>query len=177
MVRVGEGDREAFRLLVERYKDSLVNYLSKIAGNRERAEDFAQDTFLRLFTHAHNYQERGQLVGYLFRIATNLVRSEGRRTQRWRLLSDRYAHEPRPRPLSQERGLLGEEATSRVSAALETLPHRYRAPLVLREIEGLSYRDIAQALGLKEGTIKSRISRGKEKLRLLLEPYWQEVSS
>jgi RNA polymerase sigma-70 factor (ECF subfamily) len=60
-----------------------------------------------------------------------------------------------------------------VEAALGGLPLRYRAPLVLREIEGLSYREIAVALGCREGTVKSRINRARERLKALLEPYWR----
>ncbi|HVR30386.1 MAG TPA: sigma-70 family RNA polymerase sigma factor, partial [Thermoanaerobaculia bacterium] len=81
------------------------------------------------------------------------------------------AHEPSP-----QRRLLSEEATQVVEAALAGLPLRYRAPLVLREIEGLSYREIAVALGCREGTVKSRINRARERLKTLLEPYWRGAS-
>src|SRR4028119_479163 len=75
MARVRTGDREALAGLVDRHKDAVVNYLARLSGNRDRAEDMAQETFLRLFRAAGSYSEQGYLRAYLFRIGTNLVRS------------------------------------------------------------------------------------------------------
>ena len=86
MARVREGDREGFADLVDRHKDAVVNYLARLTGDRDRAEDLAQETFLRLFRSAGDYTEQGYLRAFLFRIATNLVRSEERREKRLRLL-------------------------------------------------------------------------------------------
>lgn len=173
MRRVKGGDDEAFGLIVDRHQDTLVNYLARLTRSRDRAEEYAQEAFVRLFQTASRYRETGKLVGYLYRIATNLLRSDERTSSRRRLLKlsfaangDRYA-EP-----SAQHELLSEEATERVSAALAGLPLRYRAPLVLREIEGWSYQEIASALGCREGTVKSRVSRGKDRLRDRLRPYW-----
>lgn len=176
MARAQAGAREAFALLVDRHKDVLVGYLTRLTGQAERAEDLAQEAFLRLYTSAHAYEERGQLRAYLFRIATNLLRSEERRSARWRRLRDLFAHsnghaEAGLAP-SQERRLLTAEIGGRVGEAIAGLPLRYRAPLVLREIEGLSYREIGGALGCREGTVKSRIHRARQLLRDRLEPYW-----
>src|SRR3954469_16440118 len=82
MARVREGDREAFTDLVERHKDAAVTYLVRLTADRDRAEDLAQETFLRLFRSAGEYVEQGYLRAFLFRIATNLVRSEERRARR-----------------------------------------------------------------------------------------------
>ncbi|MFP5289355.1 MAG: RNA polymerase sigma factor, partial [Thermoanaerobaculia bacterium] len=71
MDRVRSGDRDAFSDLVERHKDAVVNYVTRLTGNRDRAEDLAQETFLRLFRSAGGYTEQGLLRAYLFRIATN----------------------------------------------------------------------------------------------------------
>lgn len=175
MLRVKAGDRRAFAFLVDRYKDSLVSYLSRMTRCGDRAEELAQDAFVRLYESAPRYREQGQLGGYLFRIATNLLRSEERRARRFRLLSPAFSangHGVAPPPPSPQRRLLSDEATEIVTDALGRLPVRYRAPIVLREIDGLSYREIAAALGCREGTVKSRINRGKERLRALLEPFW-----
>ena len=112
-------------------------------------------------------------MSYLIRIATNLLRSEQRRATRWRALFPKVAHERPAPPTTPQRESLGREATEMVGEALAQLPLRYRAPLVLREIEGLSYKEIATALGCREGTVKSRISRARDQLRILLQPYWQ----
>jgi len=173
MARVKMGDRDAFGDLVERYKHAVVNYLTHMARDRDRAEELAQEAFLRLYQKSSQYQERGQLRAYVLRIATNLLRSQERRSARWRVLRGRVAvDEAAPDP-SPQREALSSEATQQVARALESLPSRFRAPLVLREIEGLSYREIATTLRCREGTVKSRINRGREQLRVLLAPYWK----
>jgi len=172
MARVRSGDRDAFAELVDRHKDAVVNYLTRLTGNRDRAEDLAQETFLRLFRSAGSYSEQGLLRGYLFRIATNLVRSEERREKRLRLLMPFLGRQEHAEPAAPS-GLLRQEMHREVSAAVAQLPLRYRVPLVLHEIEGWAYADIAQALGCREGTVKSRIHRGRQHLKERLAPYWQ----
>ncbi len=171
MVRVREGDRDAFADLVGRHKDAVVSYLTRLTGNRDRAEDLAQETFLRLFRSARDYTEQGYLRAYLFRIATNLVRSEERRERRLRLLTPFLPREEHAEPAAPS-GLLRRELHREVSAAVAKLPLRYRVPLVLHEIEGWSYVDIAQEIGCREGTVKSRVHRGRQQLKQKLEPYW-----
>lgn len=167
------GDPEAFGQLVDRYKSPMVNYLARLAGCRDRAEDLAQETFVRLYQGLDRYREKGNFMAYLFRIATNLVRSEERRKKRWRLLAPIFVstngHRSGPGP--QDRLLAGEEHRQ-VSRALADLDLVYRAPLVLREIEGRSYLEIAAVLGVSEGTVKSRLHRGRHLLKQKLAPYW-----
>ncbi len=171
MAEVLGGDRGAFTRLVERHKDAVVNYLTRLTGDRDRAEDLAQETFLRLFRAAPQYQEQGLLRAYLFRIATNLVRSEERRAKRLRLLLPFLGGRRHDEPAAVS-GLLVQELHRQVALALAKLPLRFRVPLVLHEIEGWSYADIAQELSCREGTVKSRIHRGRQHLRQRLEPYW-----
>ncbi|MEA2601712.1 MAG: hypothetical protein QOF89_2704 [Acidobacteriota bacterium] len=171
MVRVREGDRDAFADLVGRHKDAVVSYLTRLTGDRDRAEDLAQETFLRLFRSARDYTEQGYLRAYLFRIATNLVRSEERRERRLRLLTPFLPKEEHAEPAAPS-GLLRRELHREVTAAVASLPLRYRVPLVLHEIEGWSYVDIAQETGCREGTVKSRVHRGRQQLKQKLEPYW-----
>ena len=172
MSRVRSGDRDAFGQLVDRHKDALVNYLTGLTRSRDRAEELAQESFLRLYQSLARYREQGQFVPFLFRIATNLLRSEERRARRFRILSMKFfsnGHDPRPTPQAE---LLQAEAGERVAEALAELPLKYRSPITLREIEGWSYREIASALRCQEGTVKSRINRGRERLRRLLSSYW-----
>jgi len=172
MIRIQNRDRVAFAELVDRHKDGLVNYLHRLTGSRERAEENAQEAFLRLYQSASRYNEQGHLVAYLYRIATNLVRSEERKEARWRFFTAAWSsngHRPPPTPQAQ---LLQEEVKEKVSTAWGELPSTYRAPLVLRDIEGWSYQEIAEALGCCEGTVKSRINRGRGRLRQMLEPFW-----
>lgn len=172
MARVREGDRHAFAELVDRHKDAVVSYLTRLTADRDRAEDLGQETFLRLFGSAGEYREQGYLRAYLYRIATNLLRTEERRRRRWSLLKPFLpgrGHEEPTGPV----GLLSRELTRQVQGALAQLPLRFRVPLVLHEIEGWTYTDIAAELGCREGTVKSRIHRGRRQLKARLTPYWQ----
>lgn len=176
-------DPESFTALVERYKNQIVNYLTRLTGERERAEDVAQETFVRFYQNLHRYREEGHAAAYLFRIATNLVRSEERRKKRWRLLEPMFSKGGRsadgvhtvetPSSPGPQKQLLDSEAQLHVTRAIAELDLHFRAPLVLREIEGLSYREIAEVLDINEGTVKSRIFRAKDLLKQKLEPYWK----
>lgn len=178
MERTAAGDRQAFAELVDRYKDPLVGYLTRLAGSRDRAEDLAQEAFLRLYQAADSYRHQGQLKSYLYRIATNLLRSQQRRERRWRWLQpvlrptlEVRADDAQTRP---QAGVLAEEAQHEVAQALARLPLDFRTPLVLFELEGWSYQRIAELLQCREGTVKSRIHRGRRKLKQELTPYWRE---
>jgi RNA polymerase sigma-70 factor (ECF subfamily) len=172
MQRVREGDDDAFAEIVDRYKNSLVNYLTHLVRSRDRAEEIAQDAFVRLYRNAAKYRERERLGPYLFRIATNLVVSEVRREKRWSLLLPRLHASTRQSTPTPDATLFTDEIQRQVSAALEKLPIKYRAPLVLFEMEEWSYDEIAKALDVACGTVKSRISRARELLRKHLAPWW-----
>lgn len=169
-------DQGAFAQLVERHKDAIVNYLTRLTGCRDRAEDFAQETFIRFYQQLDRYREEGHLPAYLFRIATNLVRSEERRRRRFELLKplfSRNGHGAEPGPQDE---VLAGERQRQVHRALAAIELVYRAPLVLREIEGLSYHEIATSLELSEGTVKSRLHRGRQLLKEKLAPFWNGTS-
>ncbi len=175
MARMGQRDAQALGLLVDRYKDAMVNYLTRLTGSRDRGEDIAQEAFLRLYQAAPRYQEDGRLVPYLYRIATNLVRSEERRRRRFRLVSGLLSgagpHHHAPTGPSR---LLRQEERALLTRALGELPLVFRVPVVLFAVEGWTYESIAEFQGTSVGTVKSRIHRGKERLRTRLAPYRQE---
>ena len=175
MGRVQAGDRQAFGVLVDRHKDALVNYLTRMVGCRERAQDLAQEAFLRLYQFSDRYRESGRLTPYLYRIATNLMRTEMRKESRRRTLFQLFVRgdgngngDGGPSPQAQ---LLRKESQQKIQDALVELPLEFRQPLVLFEVEGWSYNDSAAAIGCREGTVKSRISRGRQRLRRILAPY------
>lgn len=172
MQRVREGDDDAFGEIVDRYKDSLVNYVTHLVRSRDRAEEIAQDAFVRLYRNANQYKAQERLGPYLFRIATNLVVTEARREKRWTLLLPRLHASTRQSEPGPDTNLFSNEIQRQVSAALERLPLKYRAPLVLFEIEEWSYDEIARALDIRGGTVKSRISRARDLLRRQLAPWW-----
>jgi RNA polymerase sigma-70 factor (ECF subfamily) len=171
MRRTAAGDREAFAGLVDRHKDALVSYLARLTGCRDRSQDLAQETFLRLYQRADRYEDRGQFKAYLYRIATNLVRSEARREHRFRLLLPFLRHKDGQHPEAAHR-VLRDEARQKLAEAVTRLPLGYRVPLVLHEIEGWPYHEIAEQLGCRVGTVKSRVHRARRRLKDQLAPYW-----
>lgn len=171
MIRVRAGDDEAFAAIVDRYKDSLVRYLTRLTGSYDRAEEVAQEAFVRLYLNASKYREEGKLAPYLYRVATNYVRSELARVKRWTGVRHFFSPETIAQSTPQHEALMS-EASTKVASALESLPVAYRAAVILREIEGWSYDEIAAALDCNSGTVKSRISRGRELLKRMLAPYW-----
>ncbi len=178
MARARAGDREAFGMIVDRHKDGIAGYLARLTGSVDRAQDLAQETFVRLYEAASRYEERGQLQALIYRIATNLVRSDERRRRRWRMtsLDGGRAGDLRAPEASPQGGLMRDEIHRVVSAAVAELPLHYRVPLVLHEIEGWTVPRIAEALAVRQGTIKSRINRARTKLRKRLAPYWKGVT-
>lgn len=178
MERVRSGDRAAFGHLVDRHKDAMVNYLTRLTGSRDRAEDVAQEAFIRLYGAADRYREDGRFGGYLYRIATNLVRQEERRNRRWRLLvpqlasSNGHGSDGQRLPAGPQDDLVRREMHARLAEAVAGLPIHFRVPVVLRDIEGWSYAEIARLTGWRGGTVKSRLNRARRLLRSQLEPYW-----
>lgn len=158
-------------MIVERHKDGLVNYLSLLTGHRDRGEEYAQDALVRLYQSIQRHGELENLSSYLFSIGTNLVRTDFRRATRWKLLLP-WLKRSEASEESPQSTILQNEVQHQVQAALSSLPLRYRAPLLLREIEGWSYAEIAKSIGCPEGTLKSRIARGRELLRKKLNSYW-----
>jgi RNA polymerase sigma-70 factor (ECF subfamily) len=192
MTRMRSGDQDAFGQLVDRYKDGIVNYLTRLIDSRAQAEEMAQETFLRLYLHRDRYTEQGKLSAFLYRIATNLCRSEHRRRRRQRLLrlaflgaangsngangangSGGYngSNGHAVNRVTPQSMLLKQEAQELLRREICKLPLRFRVPLVLHEIEGLTYQEVARVTGTRENTVKSRISRGRGQLRRKLEPY------
>lgn len=170
--RARHGDHDAFAVFVDRYKDPLVNYLRHLTRSHDRAEEIAQDAFVRFYHSAANCRPIGTLAPYLFRIATNLAVTEVRRERRWHRMLPYLKAAPAQSEPAAERRLLVDEIQHKVAAALERLPIKFRAPLVLFEIEEWPYQEIARALGCRVGTVKSRISRARALMRKQLATWW-----
>lgn len=178
--RVGRGDPQALRTLVERWRDPLFGYLFRLLGSREDAEDLFQEAFLRVLRHASRFDAARSFRPWLYSIATNLVRNVYRaRGHRDALSLDRGAEDAPESPLAArlaarsqgpvETAVLGEDER-RVRQAVETLPEKGRAALVLFYYQGLSYQEIAQVLEVPLGTVKSRIHNALGQLSRVLAP-------
>ena len=179
-----EGDEAAFAELVRRYRNQITNYTYRMTNDYELAVDLAQETFMRVYAAAERYQSSYAFSTYIYRIATNLAISELRRRKRRRLVSlTSFFREREPGgaesceldvpdagPL-QDAAYVADERKAAVARAIATLPEKYRAPLVLRDVEERSYEEIARILQMSEGTVKSRISRARSFLRDKLQTY------
>jgi RNA polymerase sigma-70 factor, ECF subfamily len=178
-----EGDEAAFGELVRRYRDQITNYVYRMTNDYELAVDLAQETFMRVYAAAARYQSSHAFSTYIYRIATNLAISELRRRKRRRLVSltgffrgGEEGEEPADLDMAdgcalQDATLVEGERRAAVARAIATLPEKYRAPLVLRDVEGRSYDEIACILDMSEGTVKSRINRARAFLRDKLRAY------
>jgi RNA polymerase sigma-70 factor (ECF subfamily) len=141
-----------------------------LTGNQHDAEDLTQDVFIRVFRSLSTYTP-GTFEGWLHRITTNLFLDMVRRRQRIRFdaLGDDAAERLSGREPAPDRLLADQQLDSDVQSALDSLPPDFRAAVVLCDIEGLSYEEIAATLGVKLGTVRSRIHRGRAQLRAALE--------
>lgn len=180
-IRVGNED--AFTELVARYRNPITSYIYRMTSDYDGAVDLAQETFVRVYRAADRYQTSYAFSTYIYRIATNLAISELRKRKRRKLVSltgffqSNDGGEPREfqpsdgQPL-QDVVLVDTERRAAVQRAIGTLPEKYRAPLILRDVEGKSYDEISHILGTSEGTVKSRISRARGFLRDKMKAYF-----
>lgn len=177
MEQVCRGSRQALAALVERHHPPLMGYLYRLTnGQRELAEDLAQETFLKILQSAALYERERAFKPWLYTIATNRARDHFRRLET-RKTDDWYEWiEERPGQvdLEPETAFLTRENQGRAAAAVQQLSPPLRAALILRFYNDLSLEEIAQALDLPLGTVKSRLSNAVRQLqRILAEP--QEV--
>jgi RNA polymerase sigma-70 factor (ECF subfamily) len=176
------GDEEAFAEIVNRYRSPITNFLYRFLNDYEEAVDLAQETFVRVYFAIERYHTEYAFSTYIYRIATNLAISEIRKRKRRKLLSltglfqtedgsETEFQPPDEKSLADE-DLIEDERNQMIARAIAALPDKYRAPIVLREIEDKSYEEIAQILGLGLGTTKSRISRARNLLKEKLKHYF-----
>jgi RNA polymerase sigma factor (sigma-70 family) len=152
--------------IVERHSDRVYRLAHRLTGNRADAEDLTQEVFVRVFRSLDTYTP-GTFEGWLHRITTNLFLDQARRKQRIRfdaLSDERAARLASPAP-APETAYAEQTFDDDVERALASLPPDFRAAVVLCDVEGLSYEEIATILDAKLGTVRSRIHRGRSMLR------------
>lgn len=179
MARVAEDDDRAFTELVGRFQGRVTNLVSRILNDRNCADDLAQEVFVRVFVHRRNYRRGSKFSTWIFTIAANLAKNEIRRRVRRRnwfsldalteMLHDSVPQLADPTE-SRETGLEREQLQGEIGKAIVTVPEKYRLALVLRDIEGLAYEEIAEVLGVPGGTVRSRINRARSMLKRKLQP-------
>jgi RNA polymerase sigma-70 factor (ECF subfamily) len=168
------GDVQAFDEVYGRFGEMVYNLSLRLAGNREEAADLTQEVFLRIYRHLGSFGGRSTLKTWVFRIAINHCRD---RLSRHHPVMQSIDGDPEegggvtladPMRGPEELAVAADEGR-RVMEGLSRLPAVFREAVVLRDLEGLSYEEIAEVLGVRVGTVRSRIARGREQLRLLLE--------
>lgn len=171
--RLRAGEESAYREFVETYQDRILTVVARIAGGTGDAEDLAQDAFLKAFAAIDRFAGKSALYTWLYRIAVNTARdwvASRRRRPAVSLEGESGPIVDPPDPgESPEESLLRRERAAAVRAALERLPEPFRTTLILREMEGNTYEEVANILGISIGTVESRIFRARCKLRALLE--------
>lgn len=185
MLAVREDDAEAFEELVVRYQTRLVNLLEHMVGDRDLAEDLAQEVFLRVYRARKSYRPDAKFSTWLFTIANNVasnaIRSRFRRHEvDLRMGSgDSSGSPPLERRLLASTGQIPARQLDKaeirdvVRLALSSLNERQRLAVLLSKFEGMSYADIAETMALSPQAIKSLLSRARVNLRAVLEPYFE----
>ena len=162
--RVLEGDVDAFRLLVERYQGPLFSMVGNLLPDTNDRDDIVQEAFLAAYLHLGSYDpKKGRFSTWLFTIARNKC-VNGLKKRKPLAMEELPPQVDRRGPADE---LMEAELFARLDRALATLPFEQKIAFVLSEIEGLSHEEICQIEGVPRGTVKSRISRAKEKLRSL----------
>jgi RNA polymerase sigma-70 factor, ECF subfamily len=167
------GDRDAFDELVRRHQGAIVNLARAMTGGAGDSEDLAQETFIRAWKSLGQFRRESTFRTWLHGIALNVIRTHRGRMARLRRIFFSATSDADADPIgrvSVDDRVEGSLALRQgIDRALARLPDELRAALVLRDVQGLEYRDIAEALGVPMGTVESRIFRARQRLRPLLE--------
>src|ERR1044072_8685050 len=159
------GDRAAFQLLFETYKDkvfSIAVYSS--GGDRALADDVTQQIFLKLFTAIRQFRGDSEFTTWLYRLVVNACLDERRRLKRLLPLPETLTMGNPSEKKPQEKQYARREISEAVQAAIAELKPKFRLPILLKYIEGLSYEEIASVMGCSKGTVASRLNRGHSQL-------------
>jgi len=167
-----DGDKSAFQVLVKRHKEKVRNIIYLTLNNNSFVDDIAQDVFITIYKNLKHFRFESQFTTWLYRITVNKCKDYIRRMNVRKIFS----------PLDE--GVEVSEYTTPVenkdvsrivTDAISKLPVKLRMPLILKDIEGFSYQEISETLNCEMGTVKSRIFRGREKLKEILQPMEKEL--
>jgi RNA polymerase sigma-70 factor (ECF subfamily) len=173
------GDRDVYRILVERHQERIRNLLFSIFHDSNFIDDIAQEVFIKAYQALPNFRFEASFYTWLYRIAVNKSRDELRKKKLRRFFSFETLDEGTNKELNMRLSVPPEDRDTQelVALGLQTLPEKFRTAVVLKDIEGLSYEEIADVMQCELGTVKSRISRARAMLRKALKPLLEEVQS
>jgi RNA polymerase sigma-70 factor (ECF subfamily) len=183
--RVQDGDRRAFDLLVRKYQHKVIGVISRYVADWAECQDVAQESFVRAFRAIGNFRGESAFYTWLYRIATNTAKnwlvSQGRRPPTDDVPVDDAVHFDAAVRLKDgstpERELLRQEIEASVTAAVDGLPEELRMAITLREVDGLSYEEIAETMNCPIGTVRSRIFRAREAIEERIRPLLEHQGS
>lgn len=175
-----DGEPRAFGELVRRYDSRLLNFVYRTVGDRERAQDLVQETFVRVYRHLHRFDQSKKFSTWIYTIASNLAKNELRNRSRNPLVlfqTIKKHWEADHRPLEWEDNSYRPDDLFRkrhlqemVEKAVQELPEHHRIVFVLRELEGKTYEEIAEITGVNLGTVKSRLNRARNNFARIIAP-------
>ena len=174
ILRFQKGDEQSYIELVNRYRDRLINFIYRFVNDIESAEDIVQDALLKVYTHKHYYKNIAKFSTWLYTIAGNLAKTELRKKKTRKVTNlSQMGPEDKDYELTSnepetDKATQNEYLEKRIQIAVNKLPLHFKTVTILREMQELSYDIISKILELPLGTVKSRINRGKLKLREIL---------
>ncbi|HSE98983.1 MAG TPA: sigma-70 family RNA polymerase sigma factor [Blastocatellia bacterium] len=172
-----QGDRKAFQQLFETYKDRVYSMALHFSRDESLARDITQQVFLKLFTSISQFRRDSEFTTWLYRIVANACTDEQRKRSRFVALADGYEVKDMEAKDSQEESYARRQVADSVRAAIGDLTPKLRLAILLKYVEGLSYDEIAEALGCSKGTVASRLNRGHKILAQKLSYLRSEVMS
>jgi RNA polymerase sigma-70 factor (ECF subfamily) len=159
-----QGDRDAFHHLFEAHKDRVYTIAFHYSGDAAMAHDVTQQVFLKLFTSINQFQENSQFTTWLYRIVANTCTDEHRKRRRFVPFSPEIEVKTMVGKATQEETYQRRQVADSVRGAIAELTPKLRLPILLKYVEGLSYDEIAESLGISIGTVSSRLNRGHKML-------------
>ncbi len=167
-----EGDKSAFQVLVKRHKEKVRNIIYITMNNSALVDDIAQEVFITVYKNLKHFRFESQFTTWLYRITVNRCKDYLRRMNVRKIFSpidEGYEVSEYSTPVENN------DISKIVMDAIAKLPVKLRMPLILKDIEGFSYQEISESLKCEMGTVKSRIFRGREKLKEILQPLEKEL--
>ena len=172
VTRFQSGDRDAFRLLMERHGERVRNLIYSVFNARDMVDDLAQEVFIKAFRALPAFRFDASFYTWLYRITVNHCRDELRRRKLRKIFSLQHMLDSGDKEVAMKMTAAPEEHETReiIQRSLHRLAEKYRLPIILKDIEGHSYEEIAEIMQCELGTVKSRLARGRGMLRDYLSP-------
>ena len=176
LLNLDKRDVGDFNILVDRYKNRLINFVFRFVKDFDTSEDIVQETFMRVYRKRHEYKAIANFSTWIFTIAGNLAKSELRRRKRWKFLSIDGSNDDENKTFDiPDSSMEPDRATSikmiekNLQVAIDSLQIKYQQALILRDVQGMSYQEISEIVGVPVGTVKSRVNRARLKIQKKLK--------